>query len=69
MGALQGLGNVVTEYVGDGQGETESTTDLDNVDMDNVDAESGVDDQLWLSEGSSENAHPLMFCTTVRLLG
>lgn len=59
MEALQGVGNVVGEYAGDGQGETEnvSPTEIDFY------TDIGEDDDLSVeqTEVSSDDAHPLYF--------
>ena len=46
METLRGMGCAVGEYVGDGQGESESVTQpTTSADLDSVDADPGVDDQ------------------------
>lgn len=70
METLRGLGSAVGEYVGDGQGETESDARAaTSVDLDIV-AEPGIDDQSDEEEDSTDNAHPLLFfydCETTGL--
>ena len=68
LSELQRLGNVVGEYVGDGQGEDSGSivqeVDFDAVDDDFgfVDADLEVDDlSMEQSEGSSDEAKPLLF--------
>ena len=59
---MRGMGCAIGEYVGDGQGELESTPqELTSADLDPVDVDPEVDDQsLDEEEDSSEDAHPLL---------
>ena len=72
MEVLQALGNTVGEYAGDGQGEAEADSAGDVVaDLDDIGADSGIDDlSMEHSEGSSDDAQPLLFlydCETTGL--
>lgn len=58
MEALQGVGNVVGEYVGDGQGECEDTSQA-VVGFDSVGAD--IDGTVEQMEISSHDASPLLF--------
>lgn len=68
MQALQSAGNEVGEYVGDGQGETETVGDDHPV---VVDADPDVDDpSVEQDEDSSDDAQPVLFlydCETTGL--
>ena len=58
MEELRCAGATVGEYVGNGLGETERTDTEDKCDED---TEAVVDDHHESEEGSSDNAHPLLF--------
>lgn len=73
MESIRGMGNVVGQYAGDGQGDAEHTTQASvSVDMDIMDTDAGVfDDQpLDIEEDTSTSAEPLLFlydCETTGL--
>ena len=62
METLREMGCAVGEYVGDGQGESESAvTTPQEADLDPVDVDPEVDDQsLDEEKDSSDDAHPLL---------
>ena len=62
METMRGMGCAVGEYVGDGQGESDSVTQpTTSADLDSVDADPGVDDQSQdEDQDSSDDAHPLL---------
>lgn len=73
MEVLEGLGNTVGEYAGDGQGEADDDSVEVDFDVDaDVSADSGLVDDLSMeqSEDSTDNAKPLLFlydCETTGL--
>jgi len=69
MESLRGLGNVVGDYAGDGQGDVEATT---SVNVDSVDADAAVvnEQPVDLEDDVSIDAEPLLFlydCETTGL--
>lgn len=74
MGALQGLGSAVGEYLGDGQGESDGLAQAEGCMAQAVlgDDNFGLVDDLSIeqNEDSSDDAHPLFFlydCETTGL--
>ncbi len=71
MGVLQDLGNTVSQYVGDGQGDTESVPQAVDLDVDvDLGADSGVDDSSMEQSRDDDGAKPLLFlydCETTGL--
>ena len=73
MESIRGMGNVVGDYVGDGQGDSEHATQaIVSADLNSVDADGGVveDQSLDDEEDISNNAEPLLFvydCETTGL--
>lgn len=68
MGALQGLGSAIGEYVGDGQGELESDSVAQAMDVD--DSRLVNEHSLEQHEDGTDNAHPLIIlydCETTGL--
>ena len=62
METLGRLGSSISEYVGDGQGEADGTSQAVDLDGALVDADSGVYDLSTVRvEESSDNAKPLFF--------
>ena len=62
MEQLHCAGATVGEYVGNGQGETERTDTEDKCDEDTEPVVDDHHESEEASEGSSDDAHPLLFC-------
>lgn len=74
MARMQQLGNVVGEYVGDGQGDTDSMEEDDALELtsvdENQDAETTIDDHEEEAGDSTNGARPLLIfydCETTGL--
>ena len=62
MESIRGMGNVVGDYVGDGQGDSEHATQaIVSADLNSVDADVVGDQSLDDEEDICNNAEPLLF--------